>query len=102
MNRKDWNILWDGRQGMPRDERYRFDWVPRSDAEVEIEKARREGYAQGVAEANIIVTNTQEENNRIRAREEPKPLQRADHGVWSDDQATTINALVDAVNELRR
>jgi len=107
------------------------EWVQASDAEAEIEKARREGIREGLADWERHVETARAEKRRIvqdledwlRANPagaywrmidhirgkppEPKPLERLvkyDEGEpWeiTEKDVDKINALVDAVNELR-
>ena len=61
------------------------------DAETAVEQARREGYAQGLANASVIVTNTKEVNDAVRADErerivrelEDQRIRNAGIGIWN-------------------
>jgi hypothetical protein len=68
----------------------RGDWVMYEDVEAEIEKARQEDRSEMLAA------------ERSGNPPKPKPLVKLEPRDWGTQEfAETINALVDAVNELR-
>jgi hypothetical protein len=71
-----------------------------SDAEAEIKKARKEGYAEGVSVHSVIINNTKEANDAARADEREeiiRAIQSAGHGA-----PTFVRSVVDLIRDRSR
>jgi hypothetical protein len=119
MKREGWPLICDGSQGAIRDERYQFDWVPRSDAEVKIEKAKtdeRERIIRGLDGMHAMFCDDKMDAGWSTAVEamrnivggklhDSKPLDRVDLQMMVASPTETfladrINEIIERINEM--